>query len=277
MNRTMLYPGFLKKALTLSYDDGIDCDARLIAVMNRYGIKGTFNVTTGRFAQEGQTFPPEDRWHVMTEKETFDLYLGNGMEVAVHCRTHPHLENLTLPEVTQEVLEDRIAIEAHMGKPCRGMAYPYGTFNDDVVSVLKSCGILYARTVISSKSFGIPSDWLRLRPTCRHGEEDMLELAKNFIEQPAREPMLFYMWGHTYEFIMYDNWDLIERFCQIVGNNASIWYATNSEIFEYIEAYKSLRTTADGSVVFNPTAFELFFEAKGKAYSVKPGMTVKVE
>lgn len=39
-----LFPQGKKKALTLSYDDGVTQDERLIGLMQRYGIKGTFNI-----------------------------------------------------------------------------------------------------------------------------------------------------------------------------------------------------------------------------------------
>ena len=35
------------KALTLSYDDAVVQDIRLIGIMDKYGIKGTFNVNSG--------------------------------------------------------------------------------------------------------------------------------------------------------------------------------------------------------------------------------------
>ena len=45
MNRFFIrYPGFRKKALTLSYDDGVVQDARLMELLDRHGIKATFNL-----------------------------------------------------------------------------------------------------------------------------------------------------------------------------------------------------------------------------------------
>ena len=44
---TMLFPEGKKKALTLSYDDGTVLDRRLVEIMNRCGVKGTFNLNAG--------------------------------------------------------------------------------------------------------------------------------------------------------------------------------------------------------------------------------------
>lgn len=42
------------KVLTLSYDDGVVQDIRLIEIMNKYGLKGTFNINSGMYLQRIQ-------------------------------------------------------------------------------------------------------------------------------------------------------------------------------------------------------------------------------
>mgnify|MGYP000794294821 CR=1 FL=1 len=49
----MRFPGGKKKALTLSYDDGVEQDIRLIDIMKANGLKGTFNLNSGLYAKEG--------------------------------------------------------------------------------------------------------------------------------------------------------------------------------------------------------------------------------
>ena len=40
------------KVLTLSYDDGVVQDIRLIEIMNKYGLKGTFNINSALYLPE---------------------------------------------------------------------------------------------------------------------------------------------------------------------------------------------------------------------------------
>lgn len=278
MYRKTRFPSFKRKALTLSYDDGVEQDIRLIEIMTKHGIKGTFNINSGLFAPEGTVYPPGQIHRRMTKKEAYDLYLSNNMEVAVHAYYHPHLEVLTPQEITEEVLNDRIDIEKTTGKITRGMAYPYGSTSQQVVQCLKACGILYARTVDSTNNFQIAEDWLRLPATCHHNNPNLMQLAQQFVSYVAsKEPGLFYLWGHSYEFEQNNNWHVIEDFCEFMGNREEIWYATNIEIFEYLEAYKQLKTSADGSTVYNPTNTELFFEVGEKEYKISPGQTLKIE
>ena len=78
MNQTYIrFPQFKSKAVTLSYDDGVIFDKRLIEIMDKHGLKGTFNINSGLFAKnEGE--------RRMTEKTAYELYANSPHEVAVH-------------------------------------------------------------------------------------------------------------------------------------------------------------------------------------------------
>ena len=270
MNIFMRYPGQRTKALTLSYDDGVQQDQRLISIMRRHGLRGTFNINTGLFAPaEGEK---GDR---MTREQAINLYRESGMEVAVHASTHPYLEQLPLSLALREVMEDRAQIEAMFGGICRGMAYPYGTCSDALADGLKTCGILYARTTVSRRDFKLPDHWLRLSATCHHNDPKLMELAEDFAARQGKAaPLLFYLWGHSYEFDRNGNWEIIENFASFLGGREDIWYATNLEIFEYIESYRLLRFSMNGKTVYNPAAVPLYFCAGGQNITIRPGETI---
>lgn len=274
----MRFPGHRAKTLTLSYDDAVEQDIRLMDIMQKHGLKGTFNINTENFAPEGTVYPAGQIHRRMTRNQAYELYAGSGMEVAVHAATHPFLEQLPVNMCTREVMNDRENIEKMFGTICRGMAYPFGTTSDAVVDVLKSCGILYARTTLCRRDFIIPENWLRLSATCHHNDAQLMALAESFLaaKAPFRAPMMFYLWGHSYEFDINNNWSVIEEFAQKMGGREDIWYATNIEIFEYIEAFRLLRTSNDGTTFFNPTAYTLYFAADEQSVVIQPGQTVKL-
>lgn len=272
-NIFMRFPGGRAKALTLSYDDGVVQDIRLIEIMRRHGLKGTFNINSECYAPEDPSYTGRR----MTRAQVIETYTGSGMEVAAHAATHPFLEQLPVNLCTLEVMQDRMNLERDFGCLIRGMAYPFGTYNDDVVAALKQCGIVYSRTTKSTEKFAIPTDWLRMPATCHHKNPRLMELAKKFVEGPGkRGPELFYLWGHSYEFDDNDNWNVIEEFAQFMGGREEIWYATNIEIYDYVAAYNQLIFSMDQSLVHNPTATELYLNTKGKTYCVKPGETLKL-
>lgn len=273
----MRFPGGVSKALTLSYDDGVEQDIRLIEIMQKHGIKGTFNLNSGSYSPEGTVFLEGQIHRRLSKSQAQAVYKNSGMEVAVHGLTHPFLEQLPANLCTYEVLQDRINLEADFGCIVRGMAYPYGTYNDAVVASLQQCGILYSRTVESTERFEMPTDWLRMPATCHHRNPRLMELAQAFVENISmRRAQLFFLWGHSYEFEKDDNWKIIEDFCAYMGNREGIWYATNIEICEYAEAYHRLVFSMDHTMVRNPSALDVYFEWDRHTYCVKAGTQLQI-
>ncbi len=279
MKRTFLrFPGFKFKALTLSYDDGVRQDKRLISILDKYGIKATFNLNSGLFSQE-KSDVEEGR---MTKEEVLDLYLNSSHEVAVHGFKHLSLSEVDPAVATIDVVKDRSELEKLFGRIIKGMAYANGAYNDTVVDILKNSGISYCRTVVSTENFIIPEDWLRMPATCHHKNPKLMDLAKDFLEAPlanyswSRNPRLFYLWGHSYEFDLDDNWNVIEDFAKFVGNRTDVWYATNIEIYNYVQAYDRLVFSIDLGFVYNPSSIDVYIEVFGKEILVKAGETVEL-
>lgn len=259
-----LYPGGKPYALTMSYDDGQIHDRRLIDIFNRYGLKGTFHLNSSRFDQPG----------FVTSSEIASLYRGH--EVSCHTKTHPFLEKLPRSEVMREINEDKARLEELCGYVVRGMSYPYGTYSDSVIQTLRECGMEYSRTTRATMGWGIPEDFMLLHPSCHHN--DAPAFLDKFEQTVATRPYaaagaMLYVWGHSYEFDRQNNWELIEAFARRIGNRSDIWYATNVELLDYINAQRALRISFDGSILFNPAAISVWINADGEAVEIKPGET----
>ncbi len=268
MNIKMRYPGGRAAALTLSYDDGADADIRLIEIMTQYGLKGTFNLNSRMFLGD-----KSDRGLRLKK-----VYIESGNEVACHGVWHPRLEQLPTPAMIHEILDDRELLEEEFDTIIRGMAYPYGTYNKNVIEVIRLCGICYARTVRATGGFDIPENWLELPATCHHDDDRLFVLAERFVNHKEDcDPMLFYLWGHSFEFNNNDNWDRIEKFGQMVGHKQNIWYATNIEVYDYIQAYKRLEMSAKCNIIHNPSAMDVWIRVNGVNTKIAAGQTVRFE
>lgn len=265
----ILFPGGRRKAFTLSYDDGCYDDIRLLGLMSSYNVKGTFNISSGITRPEGQE--PTGPWERMTPSE-LENYRRDGVEVAVHGIRHRDFTKITEAELIYEIMADRHNIEKRFNTVIRGAAYPYGSFDDRSVEMLRRSGIKYCRTVWSDYSMNMPTDWLRLRPTAHHCDPKLPSLVDEFISDSPRDRRMLYIWGHTPEFRRDGNWDLIEGILKKVSGRDDVWYATNIDICEYDLAAKLLEYSADGSCVYNPTAKEIWLELPaGGCMSVAPG------
>lgn len=224
------------KAVTFSYDDGSTQDKRFIKMLNKYGLRATFNLNSNKFGEpnslirNGVTVA-----HCKpTAEEIADIYAGH--EIAVHTLDHPRLTTLDDAEVIRQVEEDRKNLERICGYEVVGMAYPCGGVNNDdrVAAVIReNTKVRYARTITENHSFELQDNLYRFDPTVYHQNwEKLFELADEFLALPeiTETPKIFYIWGHTFEFDIDDSWDMMEKFCQKISGRDDVFYGTNREI-----------------------------------------------
>ena len=225
------------KAVTFSYDDGVTQDQRLIEMLDKYGLKATFNVNSECLGLPGmQEVRGMKATHNKVQAcDVREIYKNH--EVAVHTLTHPMLPKCDDAEVIRQVEQDRVNLSELAGYDVVGMAYPGGGVNHDdrVVDLIqRHTGVKYARTIISTYSFELQKDMHRFNPTIFHlDHEKLMELGRQFIDAEPKEPMLFYIWGHSYEFDFANTWDQFEEFCKLISGHDDIFYGTNREVFGY--------------------------------------------
>lgn len=272
VTRYLRFPGGKSKALTFSYDDGVEQDIRLIDLFRRHGLKGTFNLNSGLFGQF-------DNSRRLTADEVKEVYTPDVCEVACHGAHHGTLAACDTAVACLEVLDDRRALENLFGCQIHGMAYANGSVNDAVESLCASAGIWYGRTVVSTREFGMPQNWLRMPTTCHHNDKQLMELGQKFLDlRPVKNPQMFTVWGHSYQFDTRNNWDVMERFADLMGGREDIWYATNLELYLAWRDYSRLESSADGVLVHNPSPRSVWVgEQNGNCYEIKAGQTIRLE
>ena len=259
MKFTMCYPGGKRKALTFSYDDSHPDNERLAGILNRYGMKATFNLNSAFLPGETD----ERKTHYMNT-------LLAGHEIACHGKTHPFFDRLPQMSLVEEILEDRKELERLSGRIINGMAYPYRAYDANVIATLRALGIIYARAAASTGTFMPPTDFLAWNPTCHH-RENLSEVAGRFLKC-GHCGALCYVWGHVFEFNRDNNWNVIEDFCAAMAAGKDIWFASNGEICEYITAFRRLVTSADTRIIRNPNAQSIWiYDADEKPHEIKGG------
>ncbi len=272
MRAFMCFPLFKEKAVTLSYDDGVIYDKKLVEILDQHGLKATFNLCSGLYG----------KGRILKKEEAVKLYNDFNMEIAVHGHNHISLSKVDCAVATNDVLLNRKELEETFGCIVNGMAYANGHYNERVFEILRNCGIKWARTVTQTCAFDLPKNWLEWHPTCHHDNPKLMELAETLVNSKrssyfwSYRPKLLYVWGHSYEFNDKNNWEIIENFAKYIGNREDIWYATNGEIYQYVTAFDNLQWSVDSKLVFNPTVIDLYINYYGKEIIVKAGQTVRI-
>ena len=217
-----------KKAVTFSYDDGVEQDVRFIELLDRYGLRGTFNLNLGLQSPENTFQKSGVLVCRIGRADIASVYKDH--EIAGHTMTHARLDALPDAAVREEIRACQDGLRQLTGRDVAGMAYPYGAYSDRAVEIARELGVRYARTTAQTEAFGLPRDLLRLETTCRHANPRTAELARAFVASEPDRPQLFFLWGHTYEFDEFDAWGEIEEICQILAGRGDVFYGTNAEV-----------------------------------------------
>ncbi len=280
----MRFPDGKAKAVTFSYDDGVKTDIRLSEVLNRYGIKCTFNICRALSREDAGK-------NKLSVEDIKEYILKNSHEIAVHGYEHKAPGNCRDTEIIKDVLACREELEQGFGEIIRGMAYPdcgiTNVSNDryrQIKALLKSLDIVYARTLgDDNNDFSLPDDFYAWMPTAHHENSSIFSWIDEFVSVcpdelywAHRQPRLFYLWGHSFEFEANNNWHRLEEICEKLGKKSDIWYATNIEIYEYVKAYDELIFSSSRSIVYNPTLKDIWFNKDGNTYCVKAGEKLKL-
>lgn len=157
---------------------------------------------------------------------------------------------------------------------------------EEIKHYLQELDIAYSRTLGGDNDeFLLPEDFYAWMPTAHHDNPQIMEYIDKFLSlgistnvyHAKRIPRLFYVWGHSYEFDQHNNWERIEEICKKLSQSEEVWFATNIEIYDYVQAYKGLRYSANGHMIYNPTLITVWMDRDGEICSVKPGETIVVD
>lgn len=222
----------MKKYFTLSYDDGVTQDIRFIDLLNKYGLKATFNLNSSLSGTYGMANPTVTHNRIPIN-EIRSIYQGH--EVAVHTLTHHVLTYLDDSTILYQVEQDRLNLSECVGYDVVGMAYPGAPdkmpfYNEHVKKLVReNTKVQYARTIESSYAFDLPMDHYEFNPTIGHGEKKkMFELGEKFLNLKPEKNTLFCLWGHSYDLDTL-GWEYIEDFFKMMSGKEDICYCTNKE------------------------------------------------
>jgi len=61
-----------------------------------------------------------------------------------------------------------------------------------------------------------------------------------------------------------------------MSGHDNVWYATNIEIVDYVNATKALKISLDLDTFYNPSAINVWLTADGQTIEIPAGATVKI-
>ena len=212
--------------VTTSWDDGHPSDLRVAALLEKYGLRGTFYVPSSN--SEGRP--------VMQPNEIAQL--GRDFEIGGHTREHVSLTEMAPAAAAEQIHANKVWLEEILGRQVTGFAYVRGHHNRVVRELVDRAGFHYARTV--KNLMDAPgSDRLQVPTTIQFFAHPRLTYLKNFMSQGpsiqrmavldtlmrsddlvtrclkcaeacARAGGFYHLWGHAWELDEHDLWGAFE-------------------------------------------------------------------
>lgn len=257
-----LYPGGKRKAFNITYDDGVLQDVRFVEMMNRYGLKGTFNLNS-RLMEEEFAWVHPNGMEVRRLSPAAVRNLYDGHEIASHTLTHPYMSELSEQEILEQMGADRENLERLFGREVRGFAVPFSYYSDLIAQCAENCGFEYARMSEFSGSYEPCRDWYYWKTGFYHIQPGLSDFAAGFLNT-EEELALCQIVGHSYDLDAEQLWGTMELICAAVSAREDVWYCTNLELVRYLKAMDCF----DGA---NRSDRDLWFERDGAAVVLHPG------
>ncbi|MBN1681445.1 MAG: polysaccharide deacetylase family protein [Anaerolineae bacterium] len=239
--------------ITTSWDDGHRLDQRIAALLDRFGMKGTFYIARNFL----------DRADRLTEAEI--ARLAESHEIGAHTFTHPDLAQVDHETAYHEIVGSRDWLESVIGAPVTAFCYPKGRYTTGVHTIVSEAGFDVARTVqgyfyetsdIMRDPLAMPAtihvypfpfrpvDSLRARfdplrliwPRLRFLNIRLTALrswgtlALALLDRAAACGGVWHLWGHSWEVERYGMWENLEHVLSAAAQYPDARFVTNTEL-----------------------------------------------
>ena len=262
-----LYPGGKPKAFNITYDDGVTQDIPFVALLNRYGLKGTFNLNSQLMAEE---FTWRHECGMDVRRLSIDAVrnLYHGHEIASHTLTHPYMHDLAEEEILRQMGADKENLHAIFGTEVRGFAVPFSYYSETIARCAEKCGFEYARMSECTGNYIPCKDYYFWKTGWYHVIPGVEGYVDNFLNAED-ELALCQIVGHSYDLDAEHLWETMERIFQKVSASSAIWACTHLELVRYLKAMEKVEITAE--CIANHSDAELWFSVDGESIKLLPG------
>jgi predicted house-cleaning noncanonical NTP pyrophosphatase (MazG superfamily) len=262
-----LYPDGKAKAFNITYDDGILQDVRFVALLNKYGLKGTFNLNSQLMEEKFSWIHPNSMSVTrLGVQEVLGLY--DGHEIASHTLTHPDLRDRSDEALAWEIGEDKRRLEALFGREVAGFGVPFHYYDQRVADCIRRCGFEYGRNSELTHCYSPWEDPYFWRCGIFHLEPQFDAYMEEFF-RTEEELALCQIVGHSYDLDAENMWDKMEGYLARIAADPDVVSLTHLELVRYLKAMNQAVVT-DHSVE-NRSGRTLWFAIEGQTVPLEPG------
>lgn len=118
----------IEKPIIITFDDGYkDVYDYAFPILKKYNFKANFYLISHWVGGESYI-----NWDMAKEMDESKL-----IEIGSHTKTHVYLGKQNIEKIEEELKESKELIENKLNKKINTIAYPYGSYNNDVINIAK--------------------------------------------------------------------------------------------------------------------------------------------
>lgn len=227
--------------VTTSWDDGHRLDTKLAALLDEYGIAGTFYI-----APRNLEIEPARRLDAAGIRD-----IARRFEIGGHTLSHQRLPLIPGPEAAHEMRAGKEELEDITGSAVTSFCYPRGEYTPAHVRQAREIGFRLARTVRrGSLDPGEPLELVTTVNAYAHRVDGPAalrlsryrpwiaarlylhwdELAIRWFELCLARGGVYHLWGHSWEVDARGDWRRLERVLGHISGRREVSYLTNREL-----------------------------------------------
>ena len=144
-----------KRNVILTFDDG--CESlyfNAFPILKKYRIKAVIYVVVKSIEARNVVWPLNenlDPLNILSKEQMLEM-TAYGIEIGSHLCQHVHLPQLSLSEMKEELSESKRILENVLGKDIYSVAYPFGSYNNDVLDIASEVGYQFGVTTKSGNN-----------------------------------------------------------------------------------------------------------------------------
>lgn len=195
-----------KYIITTSWDDGQKTDLKIVDLLRKYKIPGTFYIVVDWVDKEG----------FLTWGDVKDIW-KHGWEIGSHTMTHPEdLKKLYDEDLHYEIQSSKDIIENILGRQISKFCYPKGRADERVKSFVAQAGYIEARGtgkpgIIEARDKLYLPGTIHVFQRKEYGNKSILDFAREIIDKVKREGGYCNIWGHSKELEKYGLFGILEE------------------------------------------------------------------
>lgn len=261
------YPYGKTKAFNVTYDDGVEQDIRFVELLNKFGLKGTFNLNSQLMEEE---FAWRHESGLLVKRLSFQRANGlyEGHEIASHTLTHPYLHDKGGAEIRYQLAEDKRRLEVWSGREVAGFAVPFDYYDDHIAACVQECGFAYGRISEESYSYNPWQSPYYWKAGIFHLSPSLDAYIGGFLKT-RQELAVCQIVGHTYDLDVANLWDKMEDYFRQIAQENDVLPMTHIDLVRYLQAMK--QAVIRENTVENHSKITLWFRTEQGVCPLPPG------